>query len=99
MSSRPRGELTSAEIDRRWPHQVAVPGNVVRQRYSEIEVAKVALDAAPRGHSVFHDNTSYHVYCFADPESAEKFRVRFGGEPFDPRERGRCANWARWQKP
>jgi hypothetical protein len=72
MSSRPRGELTSAEIDRRWPHQVAVPGNVVRQRYSEIEVAKVALDAAPRGHSGFHDNTSYHVYCFADPEERGK---------------------------
>jgi hypothetical protein len=27
-----------------------------------------------------------------------KFMQRFGGEKFDPIERGRGANWARWKK-
>jgi hypothetical protein len=28
----------------------------------------------------------------------KKFMERFGGEKFDPIERGRGANWARWKK-
>jgi hypothetical protein len=38
------------------------------------------------------------VYCFEDAEHAEKFRMRFGGEQFNPKHRGRGANWARWYK-
>ena len=30
-----------------------------------------------RHHSVFHEDKRWIVYCFADPEHAEKFRVRF----------------------
>jgi hypothetical protein len=40
----------------------------------------------------------YHVYCFAKLADAEKFREHFGGEKFDPSERGRGRNWARWNK-
>ena len=32
------------------------------------------------------------------PPDAQKFLERFGGERFDPGERGRGANWARWRK-
>jgi hypothetical protein len=39
------------------------------------------------------------VFCFADAGHATLFRARFGGEPFDPRHRGRGAAWARWRKP
>jgi hypothetical protein len=28
-----------------------------------------------------------------------KFRQHFGGEKFDPNQRGRGSNWARWNKP
>lgn len=38
-------------------------------------------------------------YCFSDPADARKFVERFGGETFDPSERGRGANWAQWKKP
>jgi hypothetical protein len=38
------------------------------------------------------------VYCFADAEHAEKFRMRFGGERFNPKHRGRGSNSARWYK-
>jgi hypothetical protein len=94
-----RRRRAHATIDRRWPHQVAVPGDVVRQRFAEVEKAKGELQAAPRGHSVFHGDTWYTVVCFADPARAEEFRLRFGGEPFNPADRGRGANWSRWNKP
>ena len=34
----------------------------------------------PRGHSVVHGGEWFNVYCFAEPEHAEKFMHRFGGE-------------------
>ena len=37
----------------------------------------------------------FHVLLLAH---AQKFMERFGGEEFDPAERGRGANWARWKK-
>lgn len=51
-----------------------------------------------RGHSLYHDGQWFHVYCFRDAADAQKFLERFGGEKFDPAERGRCG-WARWGKP
>jgi hypothetical protein len=56
------------------------------------------LSVCERHHSVFHDDKWWIVYCFADAEHAERFRVRFGGEPFDPKDRGCGASWARWYK-
>ena len=97
--SRREGKLSAAEIDRRWPYQVAVPGDVVRQRFAEIARAKRELGAAAHGHSVYHEDTQYSVSCFSHPANAEQFRLRFGGEPFDPKDRGRGSNWARWNKP
>jgi hypothetical protein len=32
------------------------------------------------------------VYCFAKPEDAEKFQQRFGGDKFDPKQRGKGGN-------
>jgi hypothetical protein len=49
-------------------------------------------------HSVFHEDKWWIVYCFADAEHAEKFRIRFGGERFNPKDRGRGSKWARWYK-
>ena len=36
------------------------------------------------GHSVFHEDKWFNVYCFAEVADAEKFMQRFGGEKFDP---------------
>src|SRR5205823_1548814 len=52
------------------------------------------FDGCERHHSVFHEDKWWTVYCFANPEQAEKFRLRFGGERFNPKERGRGSNWA-----
>jgi hypothetical protein len=38
------------------------------------------LSVCERHYSVFHEDKWWIVYCFADPEHAEKFRIRFGGE-------------------
>ena len=32
-------------------------------------------------------------------QDAEKFRLHFGGERFDPKDRGRGSNWAQWKRP
>jgi hypothetical protein len=51
------------------------------------------LSICPRGHSVFHGDEWFNVYCFvycfAEPGDAAKFPQRFGGETFDPRQRGK----------
>jgi hypothetical protein len=31
-------------------------------------------------------------------EHAERFIARFGGQPFDPSDRGRGARWAEWKE-
>ena len=54
------------------------------------------LSLCERGHAVFHENQWWNVYCFAKPGHADKFMQRFGGEKFDPKQKGRGSNWARW---
>jgi hypothetical protein len=40
----------------------------------------------------------FKVYCFAEAEHAAKFMARFGGERFNPDDRGRGTAWAQWKK-
>jgi hypothetical protein len=94
-----KGAVSPAEIDRRWPHQVAVPASVSQgDGYKVIDAFCKDLSRAPRGHSVFHDGQWWNVYAFADEAHADKFRARFGGKKFNPRDRGKGANWARWNR-
>ncbi|MBO0755514.1 MAG: hypothetical protein J2P54_06610 [Bradyrhizobiaceae bacterium] len=97
--TRRKGEVSSRKIDRDWPYQVAVPADQVAGENYNIkhEFCRV-LSLAPRGHSVRRGHTDYVVFCFADPAHAGMFRERFGGEPFDPKDRGRGSHWAQWQK-
>ncbi len=84
-----KGELSPAAIDRGWPHQVALPASATRgDGYRTIDEFCKDLTLCSRGHSVF-DGEWFHVYCFAKPEDAEKFMQHFGGEKFDPRQRGK----------
>ena len=92
-------ELTAAAIDRGWPYQVAVPATDCRGSHGRfMDAFCLDLSMCERHHSVFHEDKWWIVYCFADAEHAEKFRMRFGGERFDPEDRGRGSNWARWYK-
>jgi hypothetical protein len=96
---RRKGELTATAIDRGWPHQVALPATECRGSHGRfVDAFCFDLTVCERHHNVFHEDKWWIVYCFADPEHAEKFRVRFGGERFDPKDRGRGASWARWYK-
>ena len=63
--------------------------------YNEIHKFCRDLTLCSRGHALYHDGQWFHVYCFKEAADAQKFMERFGGEKFDPIERGRGANWAR----
>ena len=71
------GEPTAAGIDRGWPHQVVVPATECTGSHGRFMEAfcldlcvREASQRLSRGQVVI-------VYCFADPEHAKKFRVRF----------------------
>jgi hypothetical protein len=60
----------------------------------------LGLSLWARGHSVYYEGEWWEVFCLAEKAHAEAFRDRFGGEHFDPRERGgaRQGGWARWNR-
>jgi hypothetical protein len=96
---RRKGELSPAGIDRGWPHQVALPASAsFGGGYKAIRASCADLTLCPRGHSVAHDGQWYNVYCFVEAADAEKFIKQFGGEKFDPTQRGKGSNWAKWNK-
>jgi hypothetical protein len=93
-----KGELSPAGIDRRWPHQVVLPARFCeRGGYKEIHEFCHGMSLCSRGHAVF-DGERLHVYCFEKLEDAEQFQQRFGGETFDPSQRGKGKNWAHWKR-
>ena len=88
-----RANLPRPAIDRGWPHQVAVPATECRGSLGRfMDAFCLDLSVCERHCSVFHEDKWWIVYCFADPEHAEKFRIRFGGERFNPNDRGRGSN-------
>jgi hypothetical protein len=96
---RRKGELSSAAIDRGWPHQVVLPARLCeRDGYNEIHEFCRDLTLCSRGHALYHDGQWFRVYCFKEPADAQKFMERFDGEKFSPIERGRGGNWARWTR-
>lgn len=97
---RRKGELSPVQIDREWPHQVVLPASAsFNGGYKAIHEFCKDLSLCPRGHSVVQDGQWFNVYCFAKADDADKFKQRFGGETFDPKQRGRGSSWARWNKP
>ena len=97
---RRKGELTPAQIDREWPHQVAVPSidSSGVPLAGDVRRFTARMSICSRGHTVNDGKRQYHVFCFSDPDDAAIFRKAFGGEDFDPRERGRGANWMKWYR-
>lgn len=94
-----KGELTPAGVDRDWPFQIARLHSLGTGKQSDlIDEFCANLSLSPRGHSVVWESEWYQVYCFAKQEDAEAFLQHFGGEWFDPRERGRGHKWHFWYK-
>lgn len=82
---RRKGELSPAEVDRRWPHQVAV--EIPAGHGLGIVPATGPLSSlCARGHDVACDGKRCRVFCFSDPDQATHFRGIMGGIEFDPRD-------------
>jgi hypothetical protein len=97
--TRRKGEITSRRINCDWPHQVALRAEQVKgENYRITHDFCGDLSLAPRGHTVRWGSGNHIVFCFADPAHADRFRERFGGEHFDPRDRGRGNNWYQWRR-
>jgi hypothetical protein len=93
-----KGEVSPRMVDRDWPHQVALPAErMMGDGHKVIREFCRELSLCQRGHTVQRDDRTYRVFCFADPSHADLFRQRFGGEPFDPKDRGRGREWHLWR--
>lgn len=97
---RRKGELSPAGVDRDWPYQIVIPARRCEGGgYNEIHDFCKDLTLCSRGHAVYDNGQWFHVYCFAIAADADKFKLRFDGERFDPKQRGKGSNWARWKRP
>jgi hypothetical protein len=93
-----KGELSPAAVDRGWPHQVALDADLCTSKNYEIHAAfNKGLSLCVRGHSVNYEGRWYQVFCYSLKEDAEAFMARFGGDWFDPKSRGKGANWMRYK--
>lgn len=94
---RRKGELSPAGVDHGWPHQVALE-LVIGHGFGSLHAMGPLSSLCSRGHEVAHDGKHYRVFCFSDPDQAARFRDIMGGLDFDPRDRGRGANWNTWYR-
>lgn len=98
MSKR-KGQMSQATINRRWPHQVAILAEICRGplKADIFEFCKPYPNSGSPW-QIHHESQSYLVKCFPEKSIADEFIARFGGEWFDPRERGKGKLWFDWRK-
>lgn len=81
-------------VTRHLLHQKAVGDHQGANGVAQIaSQAATAMSTAASSSSTLRQGL-YKVFCFAEPEHAAAFMARFGGERFDPTQRGRGARWA-----
>ncbi len=81
--TRRKGEITRADLKRKWPHHGALSADKVHSLANSELVWSFAatLSAAPRPYTVRNDgDDDLVVFCFAKPEDADAFCEQFGGE-------------------
>jgi hypothetical protein len=70
-----KGEITKADLRRRWSHHVVLPADKLRGLMSSeiVRTAAVALSAAPQTYSVRRGDLHFVVFCFTKPINADVF--------------------------
>jgi hypothetical protein len=65
---RRKGELSSAAIDHRWPHQIVLPARLCeRDGYNAIHEFCRDLTLCSRGHALYHDTACGHKGAIQHP--------------------------------
>lgn len=83
-----KGELSDRMIDAGWPHQVAIPAELLLGAgYFTVHLYCEGLSVCPRHQRLRWKDREHIVFCFADAEHADRFRARFNGEPMTPKQR------------
>jgi hypothetical protein len=101
---RRKGELSGAQVNRLYSHQVAVPPPTCdRERFHRYDrmlafVRDYGIRQSPIGFAVHHAGERWDVHAFADRAEAEAFRLAFDGAWCHPQDRGTGRNWARWER-
>src|SRR5215208_4718516 len=77
LMGRRKGKPTAAGLIEAGHNNVVPATECTGSHGRFMEAFCLDLSVCESHHSVFHEDKWWIVYCFADPEHAKKFRVRF----------------------
>jgi hypothetical protein len=101
MTRRRKGELIERAAQGSFPHWVAIQATkCTGANFNKLRdyCQTNCLRLSNHGGTAFHEGEFWCVLHFGSKEDAEKFMTAFGGEPMDPRDKGKGTSWSKWFK-